>query len=130
MKRALMLLACLLPMPLAADELQVYESIDEIEIGRVFLKPAERTALDRRRELPAQAPSSVSRSATAAPPARRAENRPAGYIESSDGTRRHWRSGDFVADGRSAQMRFPGDIRIERQEPPESQDESDGHAED
>ena len=99
----------------AADE--VYERIAEVDIGRVFLTPAQRRSLDVERLKPPTAEGTVVQAGeetTAAPG--QAKREAAGYIISSKGGRREWSGSDFVATGDDAlvERRFPGEVRIVR----------------
>lgn len=98
-----------------ADESGIYESMADIDIGRVFLTPAERDRLDAQRlrsvsDLPlavtagaGKSPDPVSKTA-------------AGYITSSRGTYREWSGNDFVVSQRSLSDAriFPGDVDVQR----------------
>lgn len=121
MKRLIVVIPFLFTLPVAASDLDVYESIDEIAIGRVFLTPAQRAALDRGRNLPAARGGEEREEASPAP---RSVERPAGYIENSSGERRNWQRGDFVVNDDSSVARFPGDIQI-RRHTPEPRDDTD-----
>lgn len=109
-----------LPVSLAADELHVYESIDNISIGRVFLTPEQRSWLDVHRHdvradrvaAPAEDLPTQDTAGKSTNPATSA----AGYIIKSDGGQQRWSNGDFVVSRLSslAAMKFPGDIKIVR----------------
>ena len=92
-----------------ADGLEVYESLDEVTIGRIFLSPQERARLDERRGKAQQA---VAGGATKAAPSRKSHPRASGYIVSSSGRTRVWSDGDFDSTGKAPQMIFPGDVKV------------------
>lgn len=121
MRRCITALAfSLTPVLLAADELHLYESIDTISIGRVFLTPRQRSWLDAHRHeavvdrvaTPAEDP----RIKKAAEQSTKAVLSPAGYIIRNNGGQQRWSDGDFVSSGLPslAAMRFPGDVKIVR----------------
>ena len=106
-------LLCLLPASADAGETDLYESIRDVRIGRVFLSPAERSDLDVRRANPDSGPATSSQSdAEQAAP----ETEPAGYIVRGDSEPRYWRDGNFEETGRPAPrtLEFPGDVKIVR----------------
>lgn len=106
---------CLAPVFCFADQPGVYESIDDIAIGRVFLTSAQRNWLDlHRHDVPIEA--SVAPANEIVPKINKPAISPAGYIIKSDGSRRHWSNGDFVTSNNAAlvEMKFPGDIKIVR----------------
>ncbi len=131
-----LLLAALLlaSLPALADESIVYESIDDVSIGRVFLTPGERRWLDANRHL---APQDAS-----AGPAATAESEndetpdavPAGFIINSSGQAVRYRNGDFAPSAVSpSSMRFPDDVEIRRHEPasePDAEEQDDESADD
>ena len=95
----------------AADEIEVYESLADVHIGRVFLSPAQRAALDERRGKPSPpvaGGSSTSRSKPVDSPDA------AGYIISSTGSMKVWSRGNFVVSDVPEDMRFPGDVNVRR----------------
>ena len=110
-----------------ADEMEVYESIDELTIERVFLTPAERRWLDANRGVDRRE-RRVLRSATddtvsdddPAP----VSDPPAGFIINSSGGEIRWQRGDFVDvdDGTTRSLDFPGDVRIIRHRGAPSED--------
>ena len=107
-------------LPAIADEASVYESIEEIPIGRVFLTPGERRWLDANRHLPQRVASDEPAQATdveeEVPPAI-----PAGYIINGSGETRRWRDGEFTQSVDAPEsMRFPDDVRIRRHPPQRS----------
>jgi len=95
---------------------RVYESIDEIVVGRVFLGRAERERLDRLRGRIDAAPAA----GVPAPAAAEDPVRGAGYIKKDSGPLRIWRDGDFVSAGPAAagEPTFPGEVRIVRHPAP------------
>ena len=103
------------PMLACASDDAVYESFSGVKIGRVFLSPADREALDRRRLNPPVRESDAHKSAAGSEQAQRSRAS-AGYIISASGRARVWRDGDFVvSDRRQPQkMAFPGDVKITR----------------
>ncbi len=108
----ILLLCCGLPLTGAAlaEETAVYESLDDVEVGRVFLSPQQRERLDQRRGKPEVRATNPGRTAAVSkkwPDA-------AGYIVSSSGESRVWSNGDFVAAEKVSDVRFPGDVRVRR----------------
>ena len=113
----LLSILCLLPASANAGETDVYESMRDVSIGRVFLSPAERRDLDVRRANPDTGPptgSSPSDIEKAEP-----ETEPAGYIVRGNSEPRYWRDGNFVETGRPAPrtLEFPGDVTVVRHTP-------------
>lgn len=103
------------------DEIKVYESLTDVEIGRIFLTPEQRASLDNRRgEVPAMAPQEGSDSKA---PRKKHSADAAGYIVSSSGKSRVWSNGDFVVADEVSEMIFPGDVQIVRQAAESSIDE-------
>ncbi len=74
----------------------VYESIDDITIGRVFLSPAERKQLDAIRHLPEQA-AAAQTGAAPAPVAETPKPTGLGFIRVDGKATRVFRNGEFVA---------------------------------
>ena len=116
-------LVCLLLMPCApavADEFEVYESLADISIGRVFLSPLERARLDN-----GGPPPMVVHEEQPVAPVVKKRRRPAGYFISSSGAAGIWSSRGFVAKGDVDETRFPGDVTIRRtrEAAPESNDD-------
>lgn len=115
MKCPTLLLSMLACIPAIADEVEIYESIDDIWIGRVFLTPRQRRSLDVERSQPQpsvlQSDASNTANAVSQP-----STSPAGYIISSRGTQRRWTGEEFTTTSRDslASMSFPGDVRIIR----------------
>ncbi len=108
----ILLLCCGLPLTVAAlaEETAIYESLDDVEVGRVFLSPEQRDRLDQRRGKP------EVRVTNRGPAAAVSKTWPdaAGYIVSGNGESRVWSNGDFVAADKVSDVRFPGDVRIRR----------------
>ena len=107
-----------LAMTAHAADMPVYESLNGIEIGRVFLSQAQRDALDRSRARGDSSDVSDTgpRGKTNAPAS---SSDAAGYIISESGKTRIWKRGDFVAGEQSDadRVKFPGEVRVERHEP-------------
>lgn len=95
----------------AADDIQVYESLTDITIGRVFLSPEQRRRLDELRGKSSNV--AGSRSADRGTPRTSSANA-AGYIVGHSGKLKVWSNGDFVASDERGQMRFPGDVKVTR----------------
>ena len=94
-------------------------SPENVDLGRVFMSPAERQQLDRlRKAAPAQISGQGSQTgkqiSTAGPASNR--TRPAGYIVPSNGAPYRWRDGDFQRTTRSDidTSRLPGGVSIIR----------------
>ena len=112
--RSMALLLLIVPVAYA-DTSIVYESYDDVEIGRVFLSRGEREFLDARRhyspsDIAAESAQDEDKPAAAAkPPA-------AGFIIGPSGRSRVWKEGDFVeaAERATRSLTFPGDIKIVR----------------
>ena len=98
--------------PAVAHESGVYESLEHIHIGRVFLSPLERMRLDRDRhvEPPGKA---EPRAAVERNEAVRSD-RAAGYIISSSGRAQIWKDGDFVVTDVPSSVQFPGHVDVTR----------------
>ena len=97
--RAFFLVAAMLSCAASpADEIDVYETLDDIVIGRVFLTPDERRALDARRR---SGPASPDTSGTRDSPVKASPTaRPGfGFIVLHDGTSSTWTNGDFRRTG-------------------------------
>lgn len=121
---------------LRANDSLVYESVSEIHIGRVFLSPGERRALDQKRLQPASAagntPASQSTDAATETGAGTNKRAPAsGYFVIGSGRPKRWQEGDFVGTKPGTDienLRFPGDVRVVRHPvksgPAESSDEA------
>ena len=95
----------------AAEESPVYESLANVEIGRIFLSPAQRSSLDKRR---GNAPPVVSRNTKGTRAAARQFPDAAGYILSSGGPSRVWSDGGFVPADDVSDVAFPGDVKVVR----------------
>lgn len=95
----------------AAEESPVYESLANVEIGRIFLSPAQRSSLDKRR---GSAPPAVSRDAKGTRAAAKSSPDAAGYILRSGGPSRVWSSGGFVPADDVSGVAFPGDVKVVR----------------
>lgn len=90
----------------ASEEEQVYESLADVSIGKVFYSPEKRQAIDRSRGSSAAASSTrggVKRSSDAA-----------GYIVRSDGRTRVYADGDFVLKASTASVEFPRQVAVIR----------------
>ena len=95
-----------------AEETGVYESLDDVIVGRVFLSPEQRERLDQRRGK-APAPGPTSGVASGKPKKKMPDA--AGYIVSSSGESRVWSNGDFVVADEVSNVRFPGDVPVTRE---------------
>ena len=105
----------LLMMPAAADDSAVYESIDDLAIGPVFLTPGERRWLDANRHLPPQVASAQSNASAESGGDESEKAEPAGFIINSSGQTRQYSNGNFsLSSASSASMRFPDDVEIRR----------------
>lgn len=98
-----------------AGEDLVYESLQGVEIGRVFLSQEQRAVLDQKRKHSA----SDLASASGTSPAADALSQPAlsaGYIIGQDGQAKVWKDGNFLSSPapRGTTLRFPGDVKIIR----------------
>jgi hypothetical protein len=105
------ILAIALSSSAAAHEEGIYESLEHIHLGRVFLSPAERTYLDKHRGVPAPVATS---SGTGQRSSAARNNNAAGYIVSSSGRAHVWKNGDFVSTKIPDSVRFPGDVKVKR----------------
>ncbi len=122
------IIACsmlLLAMPALSDDSAVYESIDDLAIGTVFLTPGERRWLDANRHLVPQ--DAASQSAESAEAEEDTEaSQPAGFIINSSGQARRYRNGDFsLSSVAPDSMRFPDDVEIRRHVPEHAADSRD-----
>lgn len=115
MIRKTLLLLSLIGSQAVADEAEIYESVDDISIGRVFLTPGQRNLLDVERLRPRPSAEQSHHSESDKQPSSQAPS-PAGYIISSRGTQSSWAEGAFSESNRKAlrTMTFPGDVRIVR----------------
>lgn len=91
------------------DSTQVYELLDDINIGKLFFSDNERQRLDALRS--GQVPRKPSTS-KAAIGARQESESAAGFIAMSSGKSRVFRNGDFQPGDIDADMQFPGDVKI------------------
>lgn len=107
-----LVLTSMLALPAVAHETGIYESLDHIHIGRVFLAPHERVNLDANRNVVVM--DTVAGSAAGEQKPERGSDLAAGYIVSSSGGTRVWKDGDFVAAEIPASIRFPGDVKVTR----------------
>jgi hypothetical protein len=107
----MLILANAFSRPAAAHEEGIYESLEHIHLGRVFLSPEERAYLDKHRGV--RAPVAASNSTGQKAAAARISNA-AGYIMSSSGRARVWKDGDFVSAKIPDSIRFPGDVKVTR----------------
>lgn len=103
------IVACALATSALADD--IYESLADVRIGRVFLSPEQRVRLDDRRGEPppvsvGDAPANISST--------KRDTEAAGFIMSSSGRSRVWLNGDFVATDEVPEVRFPGEVKIIR----------------
>lgn len=105
-------LGCVVSLPVAAHESGIYESLEHIHIGRVFLSPPERLHLDKNRNVTSPG-TGESRTGVANKGAVR-NDRAAGYIVSGSGRVRVWKDGDFVVTDAPSSNRFPGDVKVTR----------------
>ena len=116
--RPLIVLLVLASLPAFADESSVYESVDDISIGRVFLTPGERRWLDANRHLAPQDAAGPSAASAESEEDDGPQAVPAGFIINSSGEAVRYRNGDFAPSAASPQsMRFPDDVEIRRHEP-------------
>lgn len=116
-----LLIAVVVATPAIAGEDGVYESLNRIPIGRVFLSPEERARLD---EIRVKGPiDSASPQPVGKKPALASDENAAGFIVSDSGTTRVWKDGDFVATASASDVRFPGYVRVA--DPPEPTDTGD-----
>ena len=107
----LSILAVVFSRPAGAHEEGIYESLEHIHLGRVFLSPEERAYLDRHRGVraPVAANSGTRQNSSSA-----SNSDAAGYIVSSSGHARIWKDGDFVSAKMPDSLRFPGDVKVTR----------------
>ena len=115
LSRLLMVLLCVPCMADDADDL--YESLEDVSLGRVFMTRADRLALDARRSVSMfdavaeeRADIETDGKTTVDVPRRRA----AGYIASGDGSALVWINGGFrrVELTQAERLKFPGTVRI------------------
>lgn len=109
---AVFIMACGSSWPAGAHETGIYEALEHIHIGRVFLSPPERLDLDKNRNV---TPSAMASSSAGGDQKAATDNsRAAGYIVSGSGRARVWKDGDFVAADVPRSIRFPGDVKVTR----------------
>ena len=117
LRPCLLLLVCFGGMA-GADPASVYESIDDVSIGPLFLTPAERRWLDARRNAPVVPQPKAEAEVELGPTQEPAEPKvsPAGFIIRSDGAGQRWSNGDFVSsqDAAVSTMKFPGEVDLIR----------------
>ena len=103
--------------PDAVNAPAVYESIDDIAIGRVFLSPAERQQLDAIRHLPADAASGPADPA-AAPATASPVPKGSGFIRVHGKAARVFKDGDFVtaAPGERVATEVPDGVIVRHEE--------------
>mgnify|MGYP001547971488 CR=1 FL=1 len=103
----------------ADESLRPASSSGTIDLGRVFMSPAERQELDRLRKVAPTQMSGQGSQTGKQLPAAKPENdkaRAAGYIVPSSGSPYRWRDGDFQRTTRSDidSSRLPGGVSIIR----------------
>lgn len=98
-----------------AGEDLVYESLQGVEIGRVFLSQEQRAVLDQKRKHSASDIASAS-GTTPVSGVLSQSALSAGYIIGRDGRAKVWKDGDFLSSPapRETVLRFPGDVKIIR----------------
>ena len=84
--------------PVELENGPIYESVDGVAIGRVFLSPGERERLDAVRHLPQNAAS--ANDTVASGEAQPAQPKGVGFIQVSGKAPRVFRDGDFVRSSR------------------------------
>lgn len=106
--RSCPLLLLLASLGVAADEpddrvfeQRIYESVDGVAIGRVFLSPGERERLDAIRHLPQDSGPVSASDGTLPREAEPVSPRGVGYIQADGKAARVFRDGDFVTAPRS-----------------------------
>jgi hypothetical protein len=112
LRAAILCCAALFAVAALADDNPVSESLDGVEIGRVFLSRQERAILDRKRAHGADAGASTS-GATSAQTASQAASS-AGYFIGRNGDAKVWKNGDFVTSQgtRETALKFPGAVKV------------------
>lgn len=128
MKRLAVLTLILLPSLLFAEEAPVYESLDSVRIGPVFLTPEQRRWLDARRgEAPDDGSIAQDNEASEQSENSGHKRKPAGFIISSNGKRSQWNAGDFERTTATtvSEMSFPDDVTIIRHSRPGTQPDDD-----
>ncbi len=127
MKRVLLILCCALPLVADAEDHapSVYESLDDVVIGRVFLSAEERQRLDATRGIdPAGTPAASSTPVAAAPAAASAPAE--GYIRAAGKAPRVFRDGNFVKASGKEPVRFRTEGTIRRHVHTEGETEPEG----
>lgn len=110
-------LLLLLAAPIVAYDTLIYESVDDLTIGTVFLTPEQRRWLDANRGVPPNGAQDTL-SQVEEQKDRTSDARPAGYIVNSSGQTRRYRDGEFSqSDAAPAEIRFPDDVEIRRHVP-------------
>jgi|GEM_PF-4114524 len=95
-----------------ANDAPVYESLADVPIGRVFFSPRQRIQLDKNRGTTKHGTASSTSTSTGVA----VRNKDAaGFIISSSGMKHVYSDGDFVETASSADVAFPGDVRVIRQ---------------
>jgi hypothetical protein len=114
LRAAILCCAALVATAALADDNAVYESLDGVEIGRVFLSRQERAILDRKRAHAADAVASTSGAASAQTASQTASS--AGYFIGRNGDSKVWKNGDFVTSQgtRETALKFPGAVKVLR----------------
>ncbi len=135
MTRCLLALLAGMSVAYAADDRSLYESNRDLQLGPLFLTPAERLSLEARRRLPAVDAATASQPVVDESTARAAAaKRPAaGFIVSSSGRPLVWIDGEFREVDRSvlADLRFPGAVRVRKSPGPDTTEAApDGDAAD
>lgn len=109
-----------------ADEAPVYESLADVEIGRIFLSPEQRSGLDARRgKVPPVPTAAATRNRNPA----KSSSDAAGYILKRGGQSQVWSRGGFVPSDDVNSVRFPGDVKV-RQSAERERDVDPGVADD
>lgn len=100
----------------SADDTSLYESLDGVKIGRVFLSPERRLQLDANRGKTQAAAPGRSQSSVARKPV---NDDAVGYIISGAGKSRVWKGGEFRAAETQQvdSLTFPSAIRVHKSEP-------------
>ncbi|MDJ0941342.1 MAG: hypothetical protein QNJ00_16390 [Woeseiaceae bacterium] len=103
----------------------VYESVDDLVIGPVFLTPSQRELLDRQRLLPPPDPAATAAAVEQATEKAAPKKAAAGYIISSKSGRREWSDGEFISTSNVSQTAFPGEVRVIRHAPKAADDDGE-----
>jgi hypothetical protein len=92
----------------ASEDDGIYESLADVNIGKVFFSPDKRQAIDRNR-------GNTSAAGNSGRAAKRKQNKDAaGYIVSSDGRARIYSNGDFILSKDATSVEFPGQVKVTR----------------